>query len=177
MISRLIISFLMKTPTIPPVNLGFLLHDVARLLRRRFDQRAQEQGLTRAQWQVLAWLKHNEGIRQVGLADLMDVEPITLSRHIDRLEKAGMVARRPDPTDRRAYCLYLGDKVQPLLDQMRALGIEVFGEALAGIEPEEVDRLIAILSAMRTNLRIRTGTEASEVVPSPAVKVTEPSPS
>src|SRR5690349_15990228 len=105
-------------------QLGFLLYDVARLLRRRFDQRAQKSGLTRAQWHVLAILKRNEGLNQAALADLMDMEPITLSRHIDRLESAGWVSRRPDPNDRRARRLYLGEKVTPLLEDMRCLGGE-----------------------------------------------------
>src|SRR5258705_11616931 len=83
-------------------TLGFLLHDVARLLRRRFEQNARDSGLTRSQWQVLAYLANNEGINQSGLADLLEIEPITLGRIIDKLQTRGLIERRPDPSDRRA---------------------------------------------------------------------------
>jgi DNA-binding MarR family transcriptional regulator len=143
--------------------LGFLLHDVARLLRRRFDQHAQGEGLTRAQWHVLAVLKRNEGVNQAGLADLMDMEPISLSRHIDRLQANGWVDRRPDAEDRRAHRLYLGARVQPLLDQMHEVAHEVFGMAFAGFSEAEADQLIDLLTRMRANLAAR----AETVSPSP----------
>jgi DNA-binding MarR family transcriptional regulator len=139
--------------TNPPLrSLGFAIHDVARLLKRRFDERAQKSGLTRAQWHVLAPLKHYEGINQSGLADLLDLEPITLSRHIDRLEAAGWVERRPDPADRRAHRLYLGHRVPPLLAEMRELAAQVYSEALVGIDPGEADRLVDMLMTIRANL-------------------------
>ncbi|HEX6012301.1 MAG TPA: MarR family transcriptional regulator, partial [Geminicoccaceae bacterium] len=93
-------------------TLGFLLSDAARLFRRRFDQKARPFGLTRAQWQVLARLARHEGINQAGLADLLDLEPITLCRQIDRMEEGGWVTRRPDPGDRRARLLFLTDKAR-----------------------------------------------------------------
>src|SRR5436190_23691376 len=98
------------SPTTPP--LGFLLHDAARLMRKRFEQRARAAGLglSRAHWQILALLKRNEGIQQGALADLMDIEPITLVRQIDRCQAAGLVERRPDPKDRRAWRLFLTEK-------------------------------------------------------------------
>src|SRR5436190_20361761 len=101
-------------------HLGFLLHDVARLLRTRFDQRARALGLTRAQWSVLAHLSRQEGLNQSALADVLEVEPITLARLLDRLEAARLVERRPDPADRRARLLYLTAPARPLLDDMRA---------------------------------------------------------
>jgi MarR family transcriptional regulator for hemolysin len=81
-------------------TLGFLLHDVARLLRKRFEQRAKSHGLTRSQWQALAYLSKNEGIHQSGLAEILEIEPITLVRILDRLAERGLVERRPHPTDR-----------------------------------------------------------------------------
>lgn len=81
--------------------LGFLLHDVARLLRKRFEQRARGKGLTRTQWQTLAFLSKNDGIKQRHLADILEVEAITLTRILDRLVEQGLVERRPHPTDRR----------------------------------------------------------------------------
>jgi DNA-binding MarR family transcriptional regulator len=136
----------------PALSLGFLLSDAARLLRRRFDQKARHLGLTRAQWQVLAHLARNEGINQVGLAELLDVEPITLCRQIVRLEERGWVARRPDPGDRRARLLFMTEKARPVIVEMRALAEEVYAEALDGLPEEAQARLIAALQHVRANL-------------------------
>ena len=108
-------------------SVGFLLNDVARLLRKRFEQRAraEELGLTRAQWQVLANLARREGINQSALAQHLDLEPITLVRILDRLEASGLVERRADPRDRRARNLFLTDAAHPLLDRIWAVGIAV----------------------------------------------------
>ncbi len=133
-------------------HLGFLINDVARLLRRAFDQRAQGAGLTRAQWQVLAHLFHNEGSNQAAVAEALEIEPITLSRHIDKLEKLGFVVRLPDPNDRRARRLHLTPAVQPLLDEMRLIGKSVLAAALEGVDAEETERMIASLSRMRANM-------------------------
>jgi MarR family transcriptional regulator, transcriptional regulator for hemolysin len=141
-------------------HLGFLINDVARLLRRAFDQRAQGCGLTRAQWQVVAYLFHNEGSNQASVAEALDVEPITLSRHIDRLAALGYVARLPDPTDRRARRLHLTDAVRPLLAEMKTVGAEVVAAALDGVDAAETERLIAALTRMRANMAGR-GIEAS----------------
>ena len=94
---------------------GFLISDVSRLMRRRFDERARAIGVTRAQWRALTALSRHEGINQGGLADLLEVEPITLCRMIDRLEEVGHVERRRAPADRRAGHLYLTAPSRPLL--------------------------------------------------------------
>lgn len=133
-------------------HLGFLINDVARLVRRAFDQRAQSCSLTRAQWQVLAYLFHNEGSNQASVAEALDVEPITLSRHIDRLEALGYVARVPDPADRRARRLHLTESVRPLLDEMKTIGNEVIDTALEGITADEAETLICLLSRIRCNM-------------------------
>ncbi|MCX5496892.1 MarR family transcriptional regulator [Kaistia dalseonensis] len=149
-------------------HLGFLINDVARLLRRAFDQRSQDCGMTRAQWQVLAYLFHNEGTNQASVAEALDVEPITLSRHIDRLEALGFVSRLPDPTDRRARRLYLTKAVQPQLDAMKAIGMEVLSAALEGVSDDETDRMIEVLSRMRSNMAgrgIETVDEPAPVAP------------
>lgn len=144
----------MNTP--PPENhLGFLINDVARLVRRAFDQRAQCCGLTRAQWQVLAYLFHNQGPNQASVADALDVEPITLSRHIDRLEALGYVARVPDPADRRARRLHLTENVNPLLLEMQDIGNEVLATALEGISTAEAETLIDLLGRIRCNMATR----------------------
>ena len=133
-------------------SLGFLLGDVSRLIRMRFDARAEELGLTRAQWRVLAQLRRREGINQSALAELLEIEPITLVRHIDRLVAKGLVERRPDPNDRRAWKLYLKEEVQPVLDRLRQLSEQTRNDALAGIPAEQREQLIDNLLAMKANL-------------------------
>jgi MarR family transcriptional regulator for hemolysin len=133
-------------------NLGFLLHDVARLMRRRFEQHARGLGLTRSQSQVLAYLSRNEGISQTGLADLLDVEPITLGRIVDRLVDTAFVNRIPHATDRRVWCLSLTEAAKPKLEQVRKLGEKTRSESLEGVSQVDRERLIRTLSAMRSNL-------------------------
>lgn len=133
-------------------TLGFLLHDASRLMRKRVDKRARTLGLTRAQWRVLAQLRRREGINQTALADVLEIENITMARHIDRLEDAGWVERRRDPGDRRAWRLYLTEPVQPILDQMRALSNETREEALAGLSRGQRDAIIEALIAIKDNL-------------------------
>lgn len=136
----------------PERTLGFLLHDVARLLRKRFEQNARDLGLTRAQWQVLAHLARNEGIHQGGLADILELEPISLGRILDRLQSAGLAERRPHPKDRRVWLLFLRPKAHPVLERMRAIGAETRAEALAGVPESERELLLRILTTMKENL-------------------------
>jgi len=144
---------------IPANTLGALLSDTARLLRRRFDQRARTLGLTRAQWNVLAHLYRNEGINQAGLADLMEIEPITVCRLLDRMEEGAWVSRQPDPADRRVRRLYMTPKAQAVLTQMRELAGDVYAEALDGLPPGAAEQLIASLIQVRTNLSARPSEE------------------
>jgi DNA-binding MarR family transcriptional regulator len=139
-------------------TIGFLLNDAARLMRKDFERRTRSVGLTRAQWQTLFHLARNEGCNQVTLADLLEVEPITLARVVDKLEACGLVERRPDPSDRRARLLFLGERAHPLLEQLRALGAETREIALAGISDDERTLLMTLLTKMRANL---TGREAA----------------
>jgi len=133
-------------------SLGFLLGDVSRLVRQRFDARARELGLTRAQWRVLAQLRRREGITQTALADILEIEPITLVRHIDRLEAKGLIERRPDPTDRRARNLYLVDAARPLMDEMRVFSETTRREALQGISAANSEKLIDLLLQIKENM-------------------------
>lgn len=132
--------------------LGFLLADTSRLMRRRFDARAREIGLTRAQWRVLTQLRRREGINQTALAEIMEIEPISLSRHIDRLVDKDFVERRADPRDRRAWRLYLRPAAQPVLDRLRAVSNENRKEVLQGIPIEESEALIDTLLKIKANL-------------------------
>jgi len=149
----------------PEPSLGFLLADVARLMRRNFDRRAQQIGLSRAQWQVLAWLKRNEGISQAALADLLEMSPMTLVRLIDKLEAAGLVQRRPRPGDRRSYQLYLADHAHPLLDRLWEMGAETRRQAQAGISKADEALLLDVLTTIRRNL-----SEADAASDSPPAK-------
>lgn len=133
-------------------TLGFLINDVARLLRKRFEQRVRHLGLTRAQWQVLVYLAPREGIHQGGLADLLEIEPITLVRILDKLEARGLIERRRHATDRRIWLLYLTPAAHPLLETLRSIGAVARGEALAGIADGEQEELFRILSVMKSNL-------------------------
>jgi DNA-binding MarR family transcriptional regulator len=143
-------------------TLGFLLHDVARLLRKRFEQRAKFLGLTRSQWQTLAYLANNEGIHQGGLADILEVEPITLVRILDKLAERGLIERRQHPTDRRIWLLYMREEARPLLAEMRIIGEETRGEAFQSISPEQRELLSEILSVMKTNLLLACRTPVVE---------------
>jgi MarR family transcriptional regulator, transcriptional regulator for hemolysin len=136
----------------PDRNLGFLLHDVARLMRKRFEQNARDLGLTRSQCQVLAHLARHQGIQQGGLAELLEIEPITLTRLLDRLEGLGLVERRAHASDRRIRLLYLTPKAHPLLNDIFTIGAATRAEALEGVPEAERERLFAILSAMKANL-------------------------
>ena len=133
-------------------TVGFLLSDTARLLRRRFDERARAIGVTRAQWRTLTVLSRNEGANQGALAELLEVEPITLCRMIDRLAEAGHVERRRDPADRRAWNIYLTDRSRPLLDQLRTLAETVVDDALDGLNPAARAALTQSLQRVRDNL-------------------------
>ena len=133
-------------------TLGFVLHEVARLLRKRFEPRAKCLGLTRSQWQALAYLSKNEGIHQGGLAEMLEIEPITLVRILDKLAERGLIERRQHPKDRRIWMLYMRDTARPLVEAMREIGDETRSEALEGVSPEQREQLFAILSVMKTNL-------------------------
>lgn len=142
-------------------TIGFLLNDAARLMRKDFERRTRALGLTRAQWQTLFHLARNEGCNQVTLADLLEVEPITLARVIDKLEACGLVERRADPNDRRARLLFLGKRAHPLLEELRALGAETREIALAGIGEDERTLLMTLLTRMRANLAGREAATAA----------------
>jgi DNA-binding MarR family transcriptional regulator len=142
----------------PDRTLGYVLIDVARLFRKRFEQRARatELGLTRAQAAVLARLALQEGINQITLAQALELEPISVARLLDRLQSAGLIERRPDPGDRRAWVLYLTPKARPLLARIRKLAAEIRDEAMAGLTPAAREQLMETLLALKANLSSRT---------------------
>ena len=144
-------------------NVGFLIHDVARLLRKRFEQNARGSGLTRSQAQVLVHIARSEGMAQGSLADLLEIEPITLTRILDRLEAAGHVERRAHPTDRRMRLLYLTPQAHPLIEQIMVIGAKTRTEAFEGVPPQDRAVLFQVLTAMKGNLLgIATGAVLEE---------------
>jgi MarR family transcriptional regulator for hemolysin len=141
-------------------SFGFLVNDVARLFGRRFLHNGRRLGLTRAQCRTLARIARHEGINQAGLADLLEVRPMTLVRQIDRMEQAGWIERRPDPADRRARLLFLTDKARPILGRIRAVANETRDEALALLSPTEKAELIALLTRVHATLSERVPANA-----------------
>lgn len=132
---------------------AFTLNDVARTLRTYADQKAAQFGITRAQWVVLVRLDRSEGLKQTELAEILELQPISLTRLLDKLCDSGLIERRPDPVDRRAKRLFLTPAARPLLEKLGALGDELMATALAGVDSEIVEHMIAKLVTVKENLR------------------------
>jgi MarR family transcriptional regulator, transcriptional regulator for hemolysin len=157
-ISKLMLSVAQKPQAQKPQvsrarELGFALHDVARLLRTYSDQRARELGTTRAQWAVLSRLQRCEGVKQNELAEALDLAPITLGRLIDKLTAADLVERRDDAADRRANRLYLTEKAAPALKDLNALAEDLMGRALAGVDEFAIRAMQDGLATIKANLK------------------------
>jgi MarR family transcriptional regulator, transcriptional regulator for hemolysin len=138
-----------------PINreFGFILNDVARLLRTYADYKAAQFGITRAQWAVLVRLERSEGLNQTELADMLDLQPITLTRLLDKLSDSSLIERRPDPGDRRAKRLFLTPAARPLLKRLAELGEETMTSTLAGIEHDGIEKMVSQLALVKENLR------------------------
>jgi len=133
-------------------NFGFLLNDVARLMRTVYDRRVKSLGLTRSQWWVLNHLFRGDGVTQTELAETLEIEKPTLGRLLDRLEAKGWVRREDDATDRRAWRVYLTDEVGPAMCELRAVAAELRRDALAGLSAAERERFVDTLLAIKSNL-------------------------
>lgn len=131
---------------------GFLINDVTRMLRKIFDRRAVRFELTRAQWRALKRISYSEGMRQAELADQLEMEPIAVGRVIDRLENAGFVERRADPSDRRAWRLHLTARAHGVVDDMETISTELFRDAQKGISAADMKAVMATLTHMKQNL-------------------------
>jgi len=144
-------------------RVGTVLAQVSRLMRRAFDERAREIGVTRPQWQVLGILLRHEGVKQGGLAEILEVEPITAGRMIDRMQDAGLVERRADPADRRAWRLYLTQRGRETMDRLQPLATQTSIEALNGVSEIDEAHLLRTLETMLGNLTGRqSAADASE---------------
>src|SRR5476649_2233279 len=135
------------------MNFLFTLGEVQRMVRAYADKQAARYGITRAQWAVLAKVERSEGLKQSELAELMEMQPITLTRLIDRLCDNGWIERRGDPTDRRVNRLYLRKAARPLLGKLAGLRSEITATALDGISPADANRLFTQLELIKENVR------------------------
>jgi DNA-binding MarR family transcriptional regulator len=133
-------------------DLLFLLHDVGRLLRVDADKRARAEGMTRAQWGILLWLEREPGISQKELAELLEVEPISVARLVDRLEARGIVERRPDPKDRRIWRLHLCPPAHPALREIHRQRAAMARHLTDGIDPAMLDAMTEVLITMKSSL-------------------------
>lgn len=158
-------------------NFGFLLNDVARLMRTEYDRRVREHGLTRSQWWVLTHLFRFDGVSQTELAELLEVEKPTLGRLIDRLESKGWVRREHDARDRRVWRVYLSADAEPAMRQMREIAAGLRGDALAGLSAAEREAFVDTLIKVKANLlrlpglerkRNATGTRAEAAASPPS---------
>ena len=140
-------------------NFGFLVNDVARLLRTAYDRRIKKLGLTRAQWWVLTHLFRGDGVSQTELAEMLEIEKPTLGRLLDRLEAKGWVRREHDARDRRVWRVHLTEEVEPALRTMRVIAGDLRRDALAGMKAAEREGFVDALLAIKANLlRVQSGT-------------------
>ena len=133
-------------------RLGFLIHDVQRLLRKRFETRASGLGLSSAQWRLMVRVAKEEGISQARLAELLEIEPISVSRLVDRMEEGGWIERRSDAADRRVRMIFPTAKASAAYAEVKSLAGEVYEQSLTGVSLEHRRVLIKALEAMAENL-------------------------
>ena len=133
-------------------NFGFILNDVARLMRTTFDRRVKSLGFTRSQWWVLNHLFRNDGVTQSELADILEVEKATLGRLLDRMEQKGWIRREGHAGDRRAKRVFLTDEVEPAIKAMRVAAAEVRRDALSGLSVSQQEQFVDALLAIKANL-------------------------
>jgi MarR family transcriptional regulator for hemolysin len=143
-------------------EMAFTIMDVARLIKTYADQRARQFGISRAQWAVLIRIDRTEGLKQSELAEMLDLQPISLTRLLDRLAENGLIERRADPNDRRANRLYLRPAAKPLLDQLADLGADMMETVLEGLSTASIERMLKELGLVKDNLRAAIASNASQ---------------
>src|SRR6202041_2462274 len=144
------------------MNFLFTLGELQRMVRLYADKEAARYGITRAQWAVLAKVERTEGLKQTELAEQMEMQPITLTRLIDKLCDNGWIERRSDDTDRRVNRLYLRKAARPLLGKLSGLRSELTATALDGISPSDAQRLLTQLETIKENVRSAIANPAGE---------------
>lgn len=150
-------------PTMPlKREIAFTIKDVSRMLGTYADQQGRVLGISRAQWTVLVRLERTEGLKQTELAEILDLQPISLTRLLDRLDESGLIERRADPNDRRVNRLYLKPAARPLLDQLATLSESLMATVLEGIDPKSMERMLRDLKVIKDNLRAAIQRNASQ---------------
>jgi MarR family transcriptional regulator for hemolysin len=143
-------------------EIGFNIMDVGRMLKTYADQLARQFGISRAQWGVLVRLDRSEGLKQSELAEMLDLQPISLTRLLDRLADNGLIERRDDPNDRRANRLYLTPAARPLLERLEGLGKAMMATVLEGLDTKANERLLGELALIKDNLRAAISRNATQ---------------
>jgi MarR family transcriptional regulator, transcriptional regulator for hemolysin len=147
---------------------GFLIHDVARLLRKNFNRRVHSLGMTQEQCRVILHLSRNEGIQQVDLAELLEIKPITLARLLDKLQENDLIERRRNPDDRRAFRLYLTRNARTVLKDILTIGAGTRADAIRDIATSDLEKLFSVLSRLKANLLLSEEEHSPNSVKSPA---------
>lgn len=137
---------------VPKESLGFLLHDATRLIRRRFEARAGELGLTSAQWRLVVHLIRQGPMPQARIAEMLEIEPISVSRLVDRMQEAGWVSRAPAPNDRRIRIVHPTEKTRAVISEAKSIADDIYADALAGLPPGTQEHLMATLRRIISNL-------------------------
>jgi MarR family transcriptional regulator, transcriptional regulator for hemolysin len=133
-------------------HIGFLIADVARLMRSSFDRRVRRIGLTRSQWLVLSRLHRHPGISQSELAEMLEVERATAGRMVDRLERRSWLVRRPDPADRRINRLYLTAEAEGVQAEMGRIAEQLLDDAMASLDEAEREALTDMMERVKAQL-------------------------
>lgn len=131
---------------------GFLSYEISHVIRQRFNKEMENRGFTHSQWRALVHLSENENCRQIDLAELLEVKPITLARQIDLLEESGLVRRKKDSEDRRAYRLELTSKASPIMQELWEIADAIEDEVLGVLTAQEGESLINMLKRIKSNL-------------------------
>lgn len=150
----MLILFVAMMNDTPERNIGFLIHDVARLMRTAFDRRMYPLGLTRSQWWVLAHLRRRDGVSQTELAEELDLGKVTLGGLIDRLEANGWVERKPDAKDRRAKRIFLADKSEGVIAHMTRASADLIHDVTEGLSEREFNQMLDILTEFKERLLV-----------------------
>jgi len=153
-------------------DLLFLMHDVARLIRVEADKQARVHGMTRAQWALMLRLERNPGLSQKELADLLEVEPISVARLVDRMESSGLIERRPDAQDRRIWRLHLLPAATALLENIYHLRQGLRNLLMAGVPADTEAHMVEGLRRMKINLLGAPNSNENQAAPAQTIRET-----
>ncbi len=141
-----------KEEVMSQLSIGYLMADVLRLVRSEYKHSKYGSQLTLAQAKALLKISHHQGVKQVELAEYLDIQPMTLVRLIDQLVQEGLIERRPDPNDRRAHLIYLLPAAQAKLVEVQRFGEQIWQQGLKGFTPQQTEAFLQALQTIRSNL-------------------------